>query len=151
MGVDLGYGGDPITPTAIAVDLPEPYTKFDDFPQHLKGDARNLYWFRDGVLDYVYSSSLLEDFPPAETVQIVREWLRVLKPGGHLVLLLPDEPFFRAHCARTGQGYNDAHQNHDLTLEWFQAHIVPQLGVPVVHAKSPSGVYNFEVVLRKPE
>jgi predicted SAM-dependent methyltransferase len=149
MGLDLGFGGDPILPTAIAVDLPKPYTKMDDFPQHLAGDARNLYWFKDGVLDYVFSAALLEDFPPSETIGIVKEWLRVLKPGGLLVMSLPDEPAVKAYCLAVGGQENGAHQNHDLTLDWFIQNIVPHVGpVTVVHTKT--GVtYNFEIVLRK--
>src|SRR3954451_8769285 len=50
-GVDLGPGGDPITPHAIRVDLPQPYSHVGSLPVQLGGDAENLYWFRDGVLD----------------------------------------------------------------------------------------------------
>lgn len=66
-GLDIGYGGDPIIPGAITVDLAIPYTKVGDAPLNLGGDARNLYWFADNSLDYVYSSHLLEDFDATET------------------------------------------------------------------------------------
>ena len=39
-GIDVGYGGDPILPSAITVDLPHPYTKVGDAPLNLGGDAR---------------------------------------------------------------------------------------------------------------
>src|SRR5215475_12871263 len=84
MGLDLGFGGLPIKDSAITVDLKPPYDWLKS-PQHLTGDARRLYWFQDGVLDYVYSSHLLEDFPPRDTLGIVREWLRVLKVEGRLI------------------------------------------------------------------
>ncbi len=61
-GLDIGYGGDPILPTSICLDLPDSYAKYKDYPQHLHGDAKNLVWFRDNVLDYIYSSHVLEDF-----------------------------------------------------------------------------------------
>lgn len=149
--LDLGFGGDPIVSWAITCDLPKPYTKVGDSPQHLEGDARNLHWFTTGSISTLYSSHLLEDFPPTETAQIVNEWLRVLKVGGKLVLLLPDEPVFRAHCSRTGQGYNCAHKNHDLTLEWFKTNIVSPLGdwVSIVFEQSPINIYSFAIVLRK--
>ena len=150
MGIDIGFGGSSITPNAINLDTPQPYVSYDDDPQHLSGDGRNLYWFRDEVLDYVYSSHLLEDFPPSETSGIVEEWLRVLRVGGHLVLCLPNEPRFREHCDRTGQPYNPAHTNHVLDLEWFTKNIVSRLdGVEIVHENPKSGAYSFEVVLRK--
>ena len=74
-GVDLGFGGDPIAPHAIRVDLPRPYTAVGDLSVQLGGDATDLVWFRDGVLDFVYSSHLLEDFD--DTERVLREWLRV--------------------------------------------------------------------------
>lgn len=114
-GLDLGYGGDPILPTAITVDLPTPYAQVGNSPLHLKGDARNLYWFRDNVLDYVYSSHLLEDFE--NTYDVLKEWLRVIKPGGYLILYCPDEPTYKEHCRKTGQSYNYSHKIKNFGLE----------------------------------
>lgn len=148
-GVDLGYGGSAITPTSINVDQQNQYTSVGNDPRHLTGDARNLYWFKDGVLDFVYSSHLLEDYPPNETLSICQEWLRVIKPNGRLVLLLPDEPVFREHCKITGQTYNNNHRNHDLTLEWFKANIAVKLPAYIEYEESPINIYSFAIVLRK--
>jgi predicted SAM-dependent methyltransferase len=150
LGVDLGYGGSAIVRGALTFDKLQPYTKVGDDKQILKGDACDLGMFCDEALDYVYSSHLLEDFPPEQTVSIVREWMRVIKKGGVLVLLLPDEPVFREHCAKTGQSYNDAHRNHVLTLEWFKQNIVPKLGsVRIEFEKFPINIYSFAIVLKK--
>lgn len=95
-GLDLASGGDPVVPWAIQVELPEEEaiaygtTDFGIWPIQLRGDARNLWWFRDGTLDFVYASHLLEDFPAPQWPYILSEWLRVLKPGGHLVILVPE-------------------------------------------------------------
>jgi predicted SAM-dependent methyltransferase len=121
-GVDLGSGGDPVVPTAISVDLPpEEFNAYlaVDFqrgPMHLRGDARKLHWFADGVLDYVYSSHLLEDFPLEEWSAILREWCRVVRPGGYLVLLLPERERFRAAVA-AGQPDNVAHRHEPVAGE----------------------------------
>lgn len=149
--LDLGFGGSSISPNAINLDYEDRYTTVGNDPQHLTGDARNLYWFKDGVLGSVYSSHLLEDFPPTETVGIVDEWLRVIKPGGNLILLLPDEPVFREHCQKTGQNYNLAHQNHVLTLDWFKKAVVPSFAAvaDVVFDESPINIYSFAIVLKK--
>jgi predicted SAM-dependent methyltransferase len=93
-GLDLGCGGDKIVPTAIGVDLINPYTSVGNSPIELSGDATNLYWFKDGVLDYVYSSHLLEDF--IDTISVLKEWTRVIKPNGYLILNLPDEQVYRS-------------------------------------------------------
>src|SRR5262252_4211321 len=118
-GLDLGFGGDPICSTAIAVDLPNKYTHLGHGPQHLYGDATNLYWFKDAVMDYIYSSHLLEDF--ADTRSVVAEWVRVLKPGGNLILCLPHEMKYRAHCQETGQTYNLAHKCPEMSLGHMKA------------------------------
>jgi len=110
-GIDLGFGGDPIHETAIRVDLQQPYAT-GIHPTQLAGDAARLHWFADGVLDFVYSSHLLEDFE--DTAGILREWLRVLKPGGHLVILCPDEQRYRRHCETTGHPYNNHHIHGDF-------------------------------------
>ena len=109
-GVDLGFGGDPINEAAIRVDLPQPYAHTGSLPVQLPGDASRLPWFRDGVLDYVYSSHLLEDFD--DTKAVLSEWLRVLKPGGRLVLFCPDERVFREYCRRTGQPAHGHEPDH---------------------------------------
>ena len=70
-----------ITPNAIRVDQPTPYANTGSNPVQLGGDAANLYWFADESLDFLYSSHLLEDFENCE--KVLREWLRVLRPGGY--------------------------------------------------------------------
>jgi predicted SAM-dependent methyltransferase len=148
-GVDVGYGGDPITPQAITVDLPLPYTNVGNHPLNLGGDARDLYWFKDGVLDFVFSSHLLEDFEDTEAV--LREWLRVLKPGGHLILFCPVEQVYREHCAKTGQSYNLAHKIADFSLVYVKQILVDRIGnVEMVHENPLVDTYSFELVARKP-
>jgi predicted SAM-dependent methyltransferase len=145
-GLDIGYGGDPIVPTAICMDLPDRYAAYADHPQHLAGDAADLRWFRDGSLDYVYSSHVLEDFE--DTGPVLREWLRVLRPGGHLVLYLPDEQTYRAHCARQGKPPNPHHVHADFGPSRMRE-LIADLDVEVVHERFPVGIYSFELVLRK--
>jgi hypothetical protein len=101
-GLDIGFGGDPISETAIRVDMPNPYTRTGSFPVQLGGDATRLHWFANGTLDYVYSSHLLEDFKDTRAVLV--EWIRVLKSGavltaihnkGHLAAFLKERPDLR--------------------------------------------------------
>ena len=149
-GLDLGFGGDKVQPSAIGVDLPVPYTHVGNDPVQLGGDARKLVWFRDEVLDYVYSSHLLEDFPAEQTRTIVMEWLRVLKVGGHLVLYQPDEQVYRAHCKATGQSYNASHSVADFSLTWLQNNVLATIpDIEIVHGNPHVETYSFEVVIRK--
>jgi predicted SAM-dependent methyltransferase len=143
-GVDLGFGGDPIHPSAIRVDNPSPYAATGTYPVQLGGDAAHLDWFRDGVLDYVYSSHLLEDF--TDTACVLREWLRVLKPGGHLVIFCPDEPTYRAHCQATGQIYNVHHKHADFTLQKVKDILQGIGGVKFIHEAPMVDIYSWELV-----
>lgn len=119
-GLDLGSGGDPVTPGAISVDLPPDEfaaylaVDFQRAPIHLRGDVRRLTWFTDEALDYVYSSHVLEDFALEEWPAILREWARVVRVGGHMVILIPEHERFRERVAH-GQPDNPAHQ-HEGTV-----------------------------------
>lgn len=106
-GVDIGSGGDPVVPHAISVDLPDPYTRVGDAPIQWRGDGTALP-FMGGSLDFVYASHLLEDF--ADWMPALTEWTRVLKSGGHLVILLPDRERWAAALGR-GQPPNLAHKH----------------------------------------
>lgn len=146
-GVDLGFGGDPVSPQAIRVDSPRPYADTGAHSVQLGGDATKLHWFRDGVLDYVYSSHLLEDFPDTEGV--LREWLRVLKPGGNLIIFCPDEQIYRAHCQRTGQMYNENHKHADFSLPKIKSILQKIGGVKFIHETPLVDIYSWELVAQK--
>ena len=146
-GVDLGYGGDPITAHAIRVDMPIPYTRFGDDPVQVGGDAANLHWLTDATRDFVYSSHHLEDFEDTEAV--LREWLRVLKPGGRLILFCPDEQAYRAHCDRTGQPYNEGHKHPDFSLEFVKAILASIGNVDIIHECPLIDDYSWELVCVK--
>lgn len=146
-GLDLGYGGDSISPYAINVDLPLPYTKVGEDPQHLAGDARHLTWFKDDCLDYVYSSHLLEDFP--NTTEILKEWIRVIKPGGMLILVLPNEMRYRAHCQKFNEGRNMHHTIEEMSVDYMLP-IIKELGLEPYFVDW-CGYYSFIIMAIKPE
>jgi predicted SAM-dependent methyltransferase len=148
-GVDLGFGGDPIVPTAITVDRPSPYAKVGSSPLNLGGDARNLYWFASNSLNYVFSSHLLEDFPPNETRSIVLEWLRVLATDGYLILYLPDEQKYRQQCKASGQPYNQNHQIENFSLNYLKNILSSIPEIEIVHENAACEEYSFEIVVRK--
>lgn len=148
-GVDIGYGGDPIVKHAITIDMHKPYTNLGNHPLNLGGDARNLYWFKDGVLDFVYSSHLLEDFPKEETKSVIKEWLRVIKPGGKLVLYLPHEMRYREHCKKTGQPYNYGHKIEEMSADYIEQIVKTIPGTKIIHKNPKADIYSFEVVVER--
>lgn len=60
------------------------YTKADRMM-----DARHLE-YPDGGIDEVYSSHLIEHIPAPQCDSLLKEWHRVLKPGGLLVIRCPN-------------------------------------------------------------
>lgn len=56
------------------------------------GDAQLMDGVADATFDFVHSSHCLEHLhDPAEGL---RNWLRVVKPGGHIVVTVPDEDLY---------------------------------------------------------
>lgn len=147
-GVDIGFGGDPIVPSAITVDNPDGLmANCGDHPLNLAGDATSLRWFRSSVLDYVYSSHCLEDFQ--NTAEILSEWLRVLKTGGRLVLLLPDQKRYERHCSERGEQPNEAHKIPEFGLEYVKGVLSSFSDTKVIFEKDMADDYNFLIVVEK--
>ena len=146
-GMDIGYGGDPIVPHAICMDLPHGYAHYEDHVQHLHGDARDLHWFSANSLDWIYSSHVLEDFE--DTNAVLEEWLRVVKSGGNLVLYLPDEQTYRAHCRTQGKPPNIHHIHENFSLNYVKRCLAHRADINIIHEQFPVGIYSFELVLSK--
>lgn len=56
------------------------------------GDAQQLAGVPDASLDFVHSSHCLEHL--VDPVAGLQSWFRVLRPGGHLVVTVPDEDLY---------------------------------------------------------
>lgn len=154
VGIDIGFGGYAIKPSAMCLDREEFHPlrakNAHASPTHLVGEAEDLRWFKDGVLDYVYSSHCLEDF--YDTKKVLTEWLRVIKPGGLLVLFLPDEQVYRS--VTPDEIRNKAHQHADFSLESLKG-ILRELGYNdscIIHElwPVPNNLYSFDLVVEKP-
>lgn len=131
---DLGHGGSKIAPHAVGVDF------FKCAAWDHIGDVRDLSVFADGSFDTVYSSHCLEDLWHPE--QALREWLRVLRPGGRLVLYLP----LRDHYPNVGTpGANPGHKD-DYVPEDVVAMLERIGGVEVLVAARREAEDSFEVV-----
>jgi predicted SAM-dependent methyltransferase len=129
------------------MDLPQKYAAYESHVQHLHGDATDLHWFKDGVLDWVYSSHVLEDFPG--TLSVVNEWLRVLRIGGRLILFLPDEQLYRAHCQSQGRPPNAHHIHERFGPDYLKGLLHGRTDIKVIHEACPVDIYSFEIVIEK--
>lgn len=142
-GLDIGYGGDPIVDSAIALDQISRYSYVGSLPQHLAADARDLYMFADNALDYVYSSHCIEDFE--DTAAVLREWARVVRPGGHLCLLFPDEQVYR----RRSRTHNQAHVHLNFGLQFVRERLPNNTRVVLERELFEGNDYNCALVLQK--
>ncbi|MFT2095888.1 methyltransferase domain-containing protein [Acidiphilium multivorum] len=84
-GIDIGSGPDPISFYAELFPLMREVRSWD----LADGDAQYLEGVPDASFDFVHSSHCLEHM--RDPLVALRNWLRVLKPGGHMVVLVPDE------------------------------------------------------------
>ena len=78
-GLDIGYGGDLLAENCRGWDIED-------------GDAESLAGLKNVEFDFVYSSHTLEHM---ENVQAaLNNWWRVVKPGGYLILYLPERNLY---------------------------------------------------------
>lgn len=53
-------------------------------------DAAKQLPFKDNTFDLIYASHILEHIPWYKTEDVLKEWVRILKPGGQLEVWVPD-------------------------------------------------------------
>lgn len=152
-GIDIGSQGSPVIDTAIGIDLPE--AEFNYYngghpprgPIQMRLDGLKKLPFDSNSLGFLFSSHLLEDSEYWGPVLI--EWVRVIKPGGHLVILIPDKKLW-AEAMRRGQLGNPAHK-HEGTVGELSTY-AEKLGVEVLHDQLTDqfpGDYTIMAVFRK--
>ena len=95
-GLDVGCGAHKGFPHFIGVDNGKDIGLFrQQFkPDVWIDDAGKLDMFASNSLDFVYSSHMLEHVPHEDVVKTLKEWWRVIKTNGYLVLYLPDETLY---------------------------------------------------------
>ncbi len=78
-GLDIGCGPDPVAPDVVRFDVED-------------GDANRILASIHRQFDFVFSSHCLEhmDDPP----RALRDWWALVRPGGHLVVVVPDEDLY---------------------------------------------------------
>lgn len=91
-GVDIGAGDFKILPHAISVDnMNHAQFGFVTKPD-IQADASKLDMFASASMDWVYSSHTLEHVEDMNAT--LREWWRLVKPDGYLILYLPHADYY---------------------------------------------------------
>lgn len=57
---------------------------------HYLTDVTDLYMLADNSVDLLYASHVLEHIPRTKLLKTLKDWYRVLKPGGKLRFGVPD-------------------------------------------------------------
>ncbi len=91
----IGDGKTPNIPGFKIVDLS------DDPSVDIRCDVSKLTAIESGSVDEIYASNILEHFKHLDTVNVLKEWCRVLKPGGLLWVSVPNMDY----CMKTFQKY----------------------------------------------
>ena len=79
----------------------------------IASDADDLSRFADASHDAVFSSHLLEHIHYEEVPAVLKEWMRVVKVGGYLMLYLPDE----AQYPKVGHPHANADHKWDVSFD----------------------------------
>jgi SAM-dependent methyltransferase len=87
-GIYVGSGTDPLGRFAALFPLVRLVVHFD-VPD---GDAQILAKVSADHFDFLHSSHCLEHL--RDPCEAMRNWIRVVRPGGHLVVLIPDEDLY---------------------------------------------------------
>ncbi|MDI9335493.1 MAG: class I SAM-dependent methyltransferase [Gammaproteobacteria bacterium] len=87
-GIDIGPGKDSIALYTEFFPLIRNVVTYDQE----QGDAQLLANVNDSDFDFLYSSHCLEHL--RDPVEALDNWIRVIKPGGFLVVQVPDEDLY---------------------------------------------------------
>ncbi len=109
-GLDVGGGRDSLAPLREFFPLIGSLFVYD--ASH--GDAQDLANLPDESFDFLYSSHCLEHLRDPRVA--LRNWLRVVKPGGYLVIQVPDEDLYEQ-----GHWPSRFNSDHKLTFTMGKA------------------------------
>lgn len=83
-----------ISPTMV--ELANKFNRYKETCHYHVNGADNLALFGADSFDFIYSRLVLQHIPPRITRRYLREFVRVLRPGGVLLFQLPAGPVNRA-------------------------------------------------------
>ena len=108
-GVDVGAGSFKVLPHVISVDNGHHMQVFGITSKpDIVADASDLSVFADHSMDFVYSSHTLEHVVDYKAT--LKEWWRLVKVGGYMVLYLPHKDLY----PNIGQPGANADHKHDF-------------------------------------
>lgn len=104
-GIDVGGKPDPLILYAALFPGIESLRTWD----WEDGDAQYMAGVEDGTYDFLFASHCLEHL--RDPVEGISNWFRVIRPGGHLIVDVPDEDMYE-------QGVFPSEHNRDHKTTW---------------------------------
>ena len=147
-GLDIGCGQSKVWPHLIGIDNRKETELFGAQmqPDITVTDAVRLPLFADGSAHCVFSSHLLEHIVDWQAA--LREWWRLVKPGGHLILYLPH----RDHYPNVGHPDANIDHKHDFVpdeiLDFFRL-AFRDWALLANQVRTEANEYSFLQVFRK--
>ncbi|WP_207494256.1 methyltransferase domain-containing protein [Aridibaculum aurantiacum] len=149
-GCDIGFGGDKVKKeNCLGIDYAQPYAYTGKDKVDIACDVmKEKIPVQDDTFDYVYSSHLIEDF--VDTTAALKEFIRILKSEGNLILVFPDQVKYEAHCLKTGQPLNTHHIHADMGLQFMLKKLkeVPNINYELISESNCQIEYNVIMVLK---
>jgi len=146
-GLDLGCGPNKAFPHFVGVDSGKDSELFglEMTPDVVVPDASDLSQFETHSQDFVFSSHLLEHLE--DYAAALKEWWRVIRPGGHLVLYLPHKDLY----PRIGQPGANIDHKHDFEPADIKAAMydIPGWTLIVNEVRAGGDEYSFLQVWQK--
>ena len=119
-GLDLGCGKIKCHPDAIGMDV-YPHDCVD-----ILGEVDDLWFLKDNELDFIVNSHLLEHLK--DPITALKEWHRVLKPGGILAIAVPNGERYPKFILKNGHKSNFGMEQLRLIFKF-------KLGMKVINLK----------------
>lgn len=153
LGLDLGSHRS-LSPYCIHVDLyygngsPHPFYG-GECPTDVLCDASKLIPFPSNAFSYVSSNHSIEHMPGKDNDivnMLCNEWLRVLRPGGILAMIIPDNDAF--DVLASDKDHKNAWGHSDFKQRVLNK-VIERTGAELVEYNSFDNHFSFNVVLAK--
>ena len=149
-GCDIGFGGDKIKKTDCdGIDFPQPYANVGIDKVDIPCDViNNEIPVPDNTYDYVYTSHLIEDF--ISTVDALRKFIRILKSGGNLILVFPDQQKYETICNSLGQPLNPYHIHAEMGYRFMLDRLneIKGINYDIIFSSDKEIDYNVIIVFK---
>lgn len=146
-GCDVGFGGDKVVKTDCdGIDYPQPYAYAGNDKVDIACDViKEEIPVPDNTYDYVYTSHLIEDF--ADTSDALKKFIRILRPGGHLILVFPDQPMYEKYCKEINLPMNPYHVHADMGYDYMKRQLDSLTGIRYREVFSSNCAIDYNVVM----